>query len=72
MFGFTLIKIKELNGLISKNDKQFFDLVILKEDLRLAHQENKRLFDFHNKRLTKPKKDKNGVLRNPDGTFAKK
>ena len=72
MFGYTLIKTKELDDLISKNDNQFFDLVRLKEELRHAHEENNRLFNFHNKRLTKPKKDKNGVLRNPDGTFAKK
>ena len=71
MFGWGLYRKDYVEGLeIAKNHwfeksrQQLFEL-------KLANDENKRLFDYHNNKLTKPKRDKNGVLRNPDGTFAK-
>lgn len=76
---FRIVKKSTIDSLIEKNNDQFFMILQfeikinrLEVQLKEAIEENKRLFDYHNKRLTKPKPDKNGVLRNKDGTFARK
>ena len=71
MFGWRLIRIEKLRG--QSELTAFFAKKCAKLYLELceAKKENERLFDYHNKRLTKPRRDKRGVLRNPDGTFAK-
>lgn len=61
--------IKNLTNII-ENKEKVVDILVGR--LAEAREENKRLFDQHNKRLTKPKPDKNGVLRDNNGRFAKK
>lgn len=40
-------------------------------ELEAARLENERLFNLLNERQSRPKPDKSGKLRNPDGTFAR-
>ena len=78
MFGWSLVRTEKLrkteawlNFYLNESSVCELENESLSEELDEAQKENERLFDLHNKRLTKPRKDKNGTLRNPDGEFAK-
>ena len=69
---FRIVRKSTIDSLTDANYNQFVKIVVLEKKLGEAIRENQRLFDHHNKRLTKPKPDKKGILRNNDGTFARK
>lgn len=69
-------KYKELKSWVNKLEALYLEqvnssLTLRIENLRLT-KENDKLLKFHNDRLTKAKPDSKGILRNPNGTFAKK
>lgn len=56
-----LSTIKRLKALLTRHE------ILLAE----AVAENDRLFTYHNDRLTNPRRDKSGKLRNRNGQFAR-
>ena len=65
MFGYTIIKTTEL-------EKLKLSLCIKEKRMRQMAEENYRLFDHHNTKANKPRRDKNGALHDSDGKFVKK
>ena len=70
MFGYALVRKANIDHLLEENDYWYNQILDLQKELTEAKEENKRLWNFHHNLLTKPRKDKNGVLRHPDGRFA--
>jgi len=63
MFGYIIIKKKDYEKLTA-------ELIKTSGYLVEAVEENKRLFDSRNRRLTTPRADANGVMRRRNGEFA--